>query len=96
MAKRKAAAAAASSKSKRYKGDPISYQANNVKGPIISDNRFPASPPFHIVLEMLSRINKECNHYNYQVCLQPSQELYEGIGTFSTLFDFDESNTFLF
>jgi hypothetical protein len=93
MAKRNAAAAAASSKSKHYKGDPISYQDNNVEGPIISNDELPASH-FRIVLEMLSRINNECNYYNYQVCLQPSQELYDGIGTFSTLFDLDESNTF--
>ena len=97
MTKSKAAAAAVSSKSKRYKkGDPISYhdQATTVEGPIISDNGNPASL-FHIILEMLCRINRDCQHYNYQVCLQPNQELYEGIGTFSTLFDLDQTSAFL-
>eukprot|EP00978_Attheya_sp_CCMP212_P007797 scaffold18147_cov82-Attheya_sp.AAC.3 len=62
----KAAAAAALSKSKHYKEGLISYQSKNVEGPFISGNGFCTSP-FHIVLEMLSKIHNECNHYNYQI-----------------------------
>jgi hypothetical protein len=99
MTKRKAAAtaAAASSKSKRQKrGLDSSYPSKNVKDPFISGDGYPTtiSSPFQIVLETLFKIHAGCYRYFYQVCLQPGQEMYPGIGTFSTLFDLNEIETF--
>ena len=49
---------------------------------------------FTIVLDALSKINKESYNYIYQVLLKAGQEIYPAIGTFSHLFGLDENETF--
>ena len=93
MAKRRALEAALSKRSRHIDLVRSSSPSEKVKGPFISGDGFPKSA-FDIVLCMLSNINDECVHYNYQVCLPGQKLLYQGIGTFSTLLGLDESEAF--
>jgi hypothetical protein len=86
MPKRKQAPAASSSSLPQRK------RSKNVDDRSACGKGF--STAFMIVVDALSKMNKESSNYIYQVPLRPGQELCSSIGTFSHLFGLDENKTF--